>query len=1031
MTNNCEQLRVSGMTTNEEVRIMKKFISWLDMNHIAVVATLIVMTIASLWLYFQLPKDVFPNGDFPRFQVIADVGFASLEDTEINITKPLEEALKTVPDVEKISSVTERGTSTIDVYLKWGTDLNQDFQLAQNKINQVKGQLPANTNIDVIRMTTSAYPMSEYGLWSNTLTEKQLYETVKYTILPKLVGIDGIYGLDIIGGQTPEIWVQLDLKKLIEYNLDAVGVNAAISNANQVSFLGNIVQEKNAFFVVAGDKIVDVQGMGNIVVATRMGKSILLKEAAKIEDSHAQVRRIVSVNGHKGLFIDVRKQQNANGLKVSRQLDLKLAQIEKEFNGKLHIVKWDLSDFVSHSIKGILFDILIAIIIILLIVYYVMNGFRYALPIMCVLPVVIIIEFLVLKVLGLTVNIMTLGGLSAAIGIIADNAIVITENYVHFKRQRKVQGPLAASMSYIVPITIWATLVSIIIFIPLNFLSGLSGLFFRPLAVTLATTIIISLILAVFFIPILIKYFIDDYHGQEPRDEERRPFRILKERYLKALNFALKHKGSLIIFNIVLVVLCTVIFLKLPNGFLPEWDEGDIVFDYIAPVGISIDATDEIINKVEAIIKSSPEVKMYIRKTGTHLGTPFAPPTVGEIVVLLDKNRKRSTFSVMDELRKKVGKQFPDLNTDFHQILPDRLGDLSGASKPIVISILGNDFQKLVPVAETVKQRLEKIKGLDGVLIDMPPAQKEIRMIANKDQASLLGVGVNDIAHYSQLALYGEVVSNLQKGVETIPVREFYQGSYRTNIAGLADIPVYTPNGGVLPLSKLANYSIVDQIPEIHHKNGAIVINVNAEISARALGDVVHDIKAALSHIKREGFTIELEGNYANQQTSFRELLIVLGISIILILILLLFIFESYLTSLVVFAGTICSATFVILGLFITRTEFDVSSFTGMIAVMGIVVNNGILVIDFVERYRREGKNLTEAIHAACQLRFRPVLITNLAAMAGFLPMALNFGSGAEVLQPFSIAMISGLFGSMFFSLMVMPVFYYLTHRKH
>jgi len=1009
---------------------MKKFIRWLDMNHIAIVATLIVMTIASLWLYFQLPKDVFPNGDFPRFQVITDIGFASLEDTAINITKPLEEALKTVPDVEKVTSVTERGTSTINVYLKWGVDLNQAFQLAQSKINQVRGRLPANTNIDIIRMTTSAFPMSEYGMWSDQLDQKQLYEIVKYIVLPKLIGIDGIYGLDIVGGQTPEIWVELDPKKLIEYNLDAVGINAAISNANQVSFLGNIVQGKNAFFVVAGDKIVDVQGMGNIVVATRMGKPLLLKEVAKIEDAHAEVRRIVSVNGHKGLFIDVRKQQNADGLKVSQQLDLRLAQIEKEFNGKLHIVKWDLSDFVSHSIEGILLDILIAIVIILLIVYYVMNGFRYALPIMCVLPVVIIIEFLVLKLLGLTVNIMTLGGLSAAIGIIADNAIVITENYVHFKRQRKVQEPLAASMSYIVPITIWATLVSIIIFIPLNLLSGLSGLFFRPLAITLATTIIISLLLAVFFIPILIKYFIDDYRGLEPKDEERSLFRSLKERYLKALNFVLKHKGSLLIFNIILVALCTVIFLRLPNGFLPQWDEGDIVFDYITPAGSSINSTDEILNKVEEVIKKVPEVKMFIRKTGTLIEAPFAPPTVGEIFILLDKHRKRSTFAVMDELKDKMSKQFPDLDADFHQMLPDRLGDLAGNAKPVVISILGNDVQKLAAVAQTVKDKLEKIKGLDGVLIDMPPAQKEVKMIANKGQVSLLGLGVNDVAHYSQLALYGEVVSNLQKGVETIPVREFYEGGYRTNIAGVSDIPVYTPNGGVLPLSKLATYSMVDQVPEIHHKNGAIVINVNAEISGRALGDVVKDIKAALSGIKGEGFTVELEGNYANQQTSFRELLIVLGISSILILILLLFIFESYLTSLVVFAGTMCSATFVILGLFLTRTEFDVSSFTGMIAVMGIVVNNGILVIDFVERYRREEKNLTEAIHAACQLRFRPVLITNLAAMAGFLPMALNFGSGAEVLQPFSIAMISGLMGSMFFSLMVMPVFYDLAHHK-
>ncbi len=1009
---------------------MKKFIAWLDMNHIAIVFTLMVLTIAGIWMYFQLPKDVFPNGDFPRFQIIADVGFASLEETDTNITRPLEEALKTVPDVEQVVSVSERGTSTIDVYLKWGVNLDQDFQVAQNKINQVRGQLPANTSVDLVRMTTSAYPMSEYGVWSDALNQKQLYEAVKYTVIPKLIGIEGIYGLDVVGGQEPEIWVKLNPKKLIEYNLDPLAITAAISNTNLVSFVGNIFQNKNSFFVVAGNKLSDTKNIGDIVIATRMGRPVLLKNVADVQEAHAQIRRIVSINGHKGLFIDVRKQQNADGLKVSKELDIKMAEIEKEFNNKLHIVKWDLSDFVKYSVEGILFDILVAVIIILMIVYYVMNGFRYALPIMCVLPIVIVIEFLVLKALGLTVNIMTLGGLSAAIGIIADNAIVVTENYVHFKRQRKSSQPLAESMDYILPITLWATLVSIIIFIPLNILSGLSGLFFRPLAITLATTIIISLIMAVFVIPVLIKYFIENYHGQGPKHEERSLFRRLKGRYLKSLSFALRRKSLFVTVCGLLSILCVFVFLKLHNGFLPKWDEGDIVLDYIAPAGFSIEATDAIMDKVEVIIKDAPEVKMYIRKTGTHLGTPFAPPNVGEIVILLHKHRKKSTFEVMDMLKEKITRQFPYLDTDFHQILPDRLGDLTGAAKPVVITVLGNDFNKLQAAAETVRDKLKKIKGLDSVLIDMPAPQKEIKMVANQAQASLLGLGVNDVSHYSQLALYGEVVSNVHRGVEIIPIREFYGGAYQFNMAKLGDIPIYTPNGGVLPLHKIATYSMVEQNTEIHHKNGTIAINVNAEISGRSLGDVVSDIKKALANIKEDGFTVELEGNYKNQQTSFRELLIVLSISIILILALLLFIFESYRTALVVFFGTVCSATFVVLGLFITQTEFDVSSFTGMIAVMGIVVNNGILVIDFVERYRREGRPLMDSIHAACQLRFRPVLITNLAAMAGFLPMALNLGHGSEVLRPFSIAMISGLAGSMFFSLLVMPVFYCVVHNK-
>ena len=315
---------------------MKKLVDWLDKNHIAIIFTIIVVTVASICAYFELPKDVFPKGDFPRFQIIADIGFASLEETEINVTRPVEEAVKTVPDVTEVRSVTERGTSTIDIYLKWGTNLDQAFQYIQSRISQVRGSLPGNINIDVVRMTTSAYPVSEYGIWSDKFDQKELYTIVRYSIVPKLVGIDGIYGLNVIGGEEPEIWVKFDPKQLVKYNLDTTVIGNAIDNANKISFIGNVIKDKSAFFTSGGDKLTDIKKMGEVVVASRMGKPVYLKDVASIVDFHADVRRIVSVNGHKGLFIDVQKQQNADGLKLSQRLDEKMAEIDKEFKGHLH-----------------------------------------------------------------------------------------------------------------------------------------------------------------------------------------------------------------------------------------------------------------------------------------------------------------------------------------------------------------------------------------------------------------------------------------------------------------------------------------------------------------------------------------------------------------------------------------------------------------------------------------------------------------------------------------------------------------------
>jgi multidrug efflux pump subunit AcrB len=435
--------------------------------------------------------------------------------------------------------------------------------------------------------------------------------------------------------------------------------------------------------------------------------------------------------------------------------------------------------------------------------------------------------------------------------------------------------------------------------------------------------------------------------------------------------------------------------------------------------------------EVEGIIsKEVPEAEMFVRKTGTHLSAPFAAPTDGEIIILLKKDRKRSTDAIMDDLRDKVAARFPDLETDFHQILPDRLGDLTGQAKPIVVSVTGNDFGQLWKAAHDIKDRLARVDGLNGVIVDMPAPQPEVRLTPDQSKLALLGLGGGDAFKYSQLALYGEVVSNFQRGMQLIPIREMYAGGFRSDPSGIPSIPVYTPNGGVLPLGRFMKMSQADQFPETHHKNGSLVVAVNAEISDRPLSDVVRDIRAALADLKNDNYSLELEGSYKQQQTSFRELLFVLAVSIVLILMFLLYIFESWLTSLAVFLGTVASASFVVFGIKLSGMEFDVSSFTGMIAVMGIVVNNGILVIDFAERFRNEGGGTLKALREACELRFRPVLITNLAAIAGFLPMALNLGSGGEVLRPFSVAMISGLVGSMFFSLVVMPVFYLALHGE-
>jgi multidrug efflux pump subunit AcrB len=1014
--------------------MIRKLIAWVLDNHLPITLTLGCLLIIGIYSFISMPKDVYPESQFPRFHVIVDVGFASMQETELNITRPLEEAFKTVPGVLEVRSVTEQGTSTIDVFLRWGANIKESFQYIQTKTGELRGRFPADADIQIMRMnTSSSYQMSEYGIWSDSLGLKELYTLTRYNIIPQLIGVEGIYDLRVIGGEQPEIWVKLDAKKMLYFNIDPKQVGDAIDKANKPDFIGKVMQDKQILLGFSGSQITNFNQLRNVVVVTRMNNPVNLKDIAVIDDFHEDIRRIISVNGHKGLIIDVRKQENVDGLRLSKDIDFRFSEIQRQLVGRLHIVKWDLSSFVSDSLASVLRDIALGALAIIVIVWYFFGGLRFAMPVILLLPVLIIVEFIVLKVSGMSINIMTLGGFAAALGIIGDNAIVITENFIRHRAQKGHVNALVDSVENILAPMLAATFVTIIVFVPLVMLSGVPGMFFKPMVFTLGSSVVLSLFAAIFITPVLIKYFSGKTgdtvalgHG-----EERGMMALLKRAYLKSLRFSLKLRYAIVASAVLAIAAAILLFAKIPTGFIPESDEGKIMFDYIAQQGLSIASVDSILVKVEDVVRQIPEVELFVRKTGTASAFPYMSPNNGEIVVALKKKRTKSVFEIIDEMREKVTKAVPDLDVDFHQILPDRLGDLTGTRKPILVNIIGNNLEEIRHVAGDVKSKLEGVHGLNDVLIDLPPPQKVIKTSINTNNASLLGLTPDDVAQYAKIALYGAVVSEIPRGLQMVPIRQIFDGGNERNVESLSKVPLYTPNGGIIPLGKLASFSVVDQYPEIHHQNGSLVVSVSAEISNRALGEVVKDVQEQLSRITSPNVIIELSGDYQNQQKSFKQLLFVLFTGIILILLTLLFLFDSLPPAFAVFFGTIASGTFVIFGLILTHTAFDVSSFTGLISVMGIVVNNGILVIEFADRFRKQGRTVIQAIEDAGSIRLRPVLITNLVTIAGFLPIALSVGGGgAEILRPFAIAVISGLVGSILFSLILMPVFYYIFHHK-
>ncbi len=760
----------------------------------------------------------------------------------------------------------------------------------------------------------------------------------------------------------------------------------------------------------------------------RDGIPILIKQIAKVKKEIREEYVITTSDWHRAVLFNILKHPDANGVEVSKLVDNKLKEIRKSIPLDVKISKWyDLSDFVKRSLRGVGENILIGIIIISVFIFIFLRSVRASLSVIFIMPFSVILTFTAFKVLNLSLNVMTLGGLVASIGILVDNAIIVVENVVrHRSLGEKGDSSLVYAVTEVIYPMMGATITTVIVFIPFVFLTELSGVFFRPMVMVLASAICISFLLAVFITPSLTSIFISKESNIK---KEGFILKKVKTGYSHILSFILNNLWIVFLFIALIVAISLFVYPHLKTGFLPVWDEGSIVLDYRAPPGTSLEETDRLMLQIEDVIKKIPDVRVYSRRTGYGLAHPH-PAHEGDFLISLKDNRKKSTFEIITYLEKEVKKIFPEMEIELFQVLPDRLGDLTGKQKPVVVKVFGNDYEALKETAAKIKSEIENIKGLSGIRLGITESEPEFDIIVDRLNATRFGLTPEVISKYSKIIFWGEVSTRIKEGLRLVGVRVRYPVNYRNRINKIEDFLIYSPKAGYIPLKMVAKVEVRRGQSEITHENGSLMVSVLANIEGRALGSVINDLKSALKKINiPAGVSISLAGDYESQMKSFKELLSVTIFAIILIFTVLLFEFKSIKTSISILIGTICSISFIIFGLYLTDTPFDVSSFVGTITVLGILINNGILLIDFTERNRKKGLEIKNAILEAGKTRLRPILITNLTTIAGFLPLALQIGAGGEILKPFSIAVISGLSGSMIFSLVVIPALFYFLRK--
>jgi len=1007
----------------------------------AVMVLVLLLCIAGAYAAWHLPTAIFPQTDFPRIVIVVDNGVVPAPQTLASVTRPIEQAMNGIPGITRIRSTTQRGSTDVNLFFDWSVDITQSLQLVQARLSQLTTTLPPTAALRrVDRLTFAVFPVTGYSLTSDTRSPALLRDLAAYTIKPRLARLPGVADVAVAGGQVREYHVVVDPERLHARGVSLQQVTDAVKNVNIIASPGLIEENHQLELTLVSGQATTPDQLNAIVIATVNKAPVTVADVATVGAGTEPQYTIVTADGHPAVLLNVLRQPNANTVSVTDEVKAELAAAQKQLPKDVKIAPfYDQSLLVRDAISSVRDAILIGLLLSIAILYAFLRNWGTTLVAITVIPVAILATFLAMYLVGLSFDLMTLGGVAAAIGLVIDDAIVVVENiYTHIARGQSRHEAVQAAVSEITIPIIGSTITPVVVFLPLTLLTGVTGVFFRSLALTMAVALLTSLVLALSFTPVLAERFIKDpargttnHDGDE--EQGGRFLRAIIRRYESILELALDNRWLVILIAFLLLFGSYFLYKNLGSEFLPAFDEGAFVLDYTAPPGSSLAETNRMLQHVEGILKDTPEMESYSRRTGLQLGLSITEPNTGDFLVKLKANRARPTDDVTADLRKQIESTEPALRVEFAGILTDLIGDLTSSPAPIEIRLFSEDTAALQQTATKVEEAIKKIPGIvdtfNGVVVSGPA----ITFSVDPQRAARFGVNATDIANTVTTAMSGDAASTMLQNNRLVTVRVVLPPSARASLDDLRGLLIHSQTTS-------AQFRL-DQVTDIKYDQGQTEIardglrqsvSVTARLSGSDLGTAINAIKARLGREVKlpPGMTIEYGGLYQEQQSSFRELAIALALAIALVFVVLLIEFRSFAHPIAIVSGAVLALGGVLSALFVTNTTLNVVSLMGMIMVVGIVAKNGILMLDSVEEHLHAGDSLHNALLRSGRRRFRPVLMTSLAAILGMLPLALALGSGAELLQPLAIAVIGGLAVALLFSLVVTPTVYAMLHRE-
>jgi len=991
-----------------------------------------LLALLGVLAYRNLPSAVYPELSFPRIAAIAEIENMSPERVALIVTRPLEEAASQVNGVRWIRSKTIRGSTELSIEFQPGTDMPLALQQLQTRIAEARNALPSQVALTVERITPAIFPVITYNLSSSTLTQSDLYLAARYQILPQLTRVPGVARVQVQGGDIPQILVEVDPIKLKGYGLALSNIVDAIGRTNQTHVVGKLDDRSQQNLVVGSAESITISDLENIVVTTREQHiPVFLKDVAQVHIGRADPTKIVTVNGVPGVSLSIFRQPNSSVVQVSKEVKQELSKLRPSLIPGIQIrPAYDESNFVVEATNNVRDAILIGIALILIILFLFLREWRSTIIAALTIPLSALMAFIVLKLTHQSLNLMSLGGIAVAVGLVIDDAIVVIENINRQLHQGlDIKSAVAAAGTELIGPVVSSTITTVVVFSPLVLLSGVAGAFFTSLTLSLSAAVIFSLILAFTLIPLLSAQWL-----REASIHEAQVGLLTVDRHYKvSLENILKKPHWVGMAALVLFVFGILLFTRLGSDFLPTMDEGNYMIDYLAPPGTSLAETDSLVRKIESILAKTPEIETWTRRTGAESGLFATETNKGDLLVVLKprKQRHRGIFDIIDSQRQQFASEIPQLEVDFHQILQDQLNDLSGTSNPIEVKIFGEDPPQLRSLAALVRTRIEKVSGLVDLAIAGATQAPELNLRVDPVKASRLGLTPEEVELQASEAMLGAVATQVRSGDRLEEVRVRLSAPTSTNAEALQQIPITGANGVTVPLRSVAAVAPGFGEAEIDRENQRRYILVKANLDKRDLGSSIRDVQARLEDLKLpSGYSLSIGGLYASQQQAFRELLSVLTLAVLLVYLVLVAQFRSLSQPLVILTTVPLALFGVTALLWITNTPLNVSSFMGIILLVGLVVKNGILLLEYTNRMQRGGQSLDEALIEAGRIRMRPILMTTLCTLLGLVPLAFGLGAGAELQKPLAIAVIGGLSLSTFFTLFFIPVVFRTIEKR-